>query len=388
VEIELLTPKVLRGKQVFYNAADPRLSLDRFLSCAVCHLDGNRDRRVWDFSQRGEGLRRTTTLLGKSGMGHGPLHWSANFNEMQDFENDIRGGFGGKGFLSDAVFNAGTRSDPLGDAKAGLSPELDDLAAYVASLDRARPSPYRNPGGSLTTDGEAGRLIFNRVDVGCARCHAPPNYTDSKLPGGVPPVPSPGDTVTAEGFLLHDVGTFKPGSGSRRGQPLPGLDAPTLKGVWEGGPYLHDGSAATLMDVITAANPGDKHGKTSHLTAQEKNQLVAFLLQVDDSASGPGSIGDGRGRLPWKNPIRLLRTPLGWELPGLPPENWRSIRLRFTDIRGHSLLVLRPSRVAAGLFFAHRDRVGALPSGLLIPVLESGSGPPRALKIEAWTGNN
>ena len=56
----------------------------------------------------------------------------------------------GAGFLPDDVFHVGTRDQPLGDAKAGLSPELDALAAYVASLDHVNPSPYRNPDGSLT----------------------------------------------------------------------------------------------------------------------------------------------------------------------------------------------------------------------------------------------
>jgi hypothetical protein len=86
-------------------------------------------------------------------------------------------------------------------------------------------------------------------------------------------------------YLLHDVGTLKPSSGKRAGQALTGIDTPTLKGLWENAPYLHDGSAATLMDVITTANPNDQHGHTSQLTSLEKQQLVAYLLQIENSSA-------------------------------------------------------------------------------------------------------
>jgi YVTN family beta-propeller protein len=284
VESERLAPNVLRGKQVFYNAADPRMARHKYLSCAVCHLDGGTDGRVWDFTHKGEGMRRTTSLLGKAGVDQGPLHWSANFDEVQDFEHDMRSAFSGTGFLDDAVFNQGTRNQSLGDKKAGLSPGLDDLAAYVTSLSRARPSPFRRPDGSLTDDAKEGEKVFLRADVGCAVCHAPPLYTDSRIAPDTSAPVGPGGFRTAEGFLLHDVGTLHPGSGQRLADTLRGLDTPTLKGLWETDGYLHDGSAATLMEVITTANPGDRHGKTSGLTALEKTQLVAFLKQIDDAA--------------------------------------------------------------------------------------------------------
>ena len=75
------------------------MSADSYISCASCHVDGGHDGRVWDFTGRGEGLRRTTDLRGRSGVGHGNVHWSGNFDEIQDFEHDIRGPFGGIGFL-------------------------------------------------------------------------------------------------------------------------------------------------------------------------------------------------------------------------------------------------------------------------------------------------
>jgi DNA-binding beta-propeller fold protein YncE len=289
---ESLDARVLHGKRIFYNAKDTRMSRDGYISCAVCHLDGAADGRVWDFTDRGEGLRRTLSMLGRAGAGQGPIHWSANFDEVQDFENDMRGPFEGTGFMSDADF--ATAGKTLGPKKAGLSPDLDALAAYVSSLNHARPSPYRNADGTLTAEAVAGQAIFQREDVGCARCHVPPSYTDSRFPAAalagsaVPGTLAPGDFLTPQGFLVHDVGTLNPAAGNRLGDTLRGFDTPTLKGIWEGGPFLHDGSAATLEEVLGKANPEDRHGRTSQLSAVEKAQLAAFLRQIDDGDPGTG----------------------------------------------------------------------------------------------------
>jgi YVTN family beta-propeller protein len=285
---ENLSNQVLLGKKIFYNAADPRMSKDGYLSCASCHLDGGTDGRVWDFTDRGEGLRKTISLLGRSGMGSGPVHWSANFDEIQDFENDIRGPFGGTGFMLDADFHINDRDRTLGGKKAGLSLDLDALAAYVGSLSKVSASPYRNQDGSMTESGKAGEKIFNSPEVGCARCHIPPLYTDSRLPTTETHDSVTGDIFTGEFFKLHDVGTLKPSSGKRLNEILQGLDTPTLKGIWETPPYLHDGSAAQLDDVLTGFNSQDKHGHTSQLSATEREQLVAFLRQLDDGPAGTG----------------------------------------------------------------------------------------------------
>ena len=103
---EKMLPEVLFGKQIFYNASDPRMSRDGYISCASCHADGGGDGQVWDFTQDGEGLRNTISLVGRAGMTHGNVHWTANFDEIQDFENDIRGRFGGAGFLTDPDFDS------------------------------------------------------------------------------------------------------------------------------------------------------------------------------------------------------------------------------------------------------------------------------------------
>lgn len=266
---EPLAPDVLAGKILFYRSRDPRMSRTGYLSCASCHLDGEGDNLVWDFTQRGEGLRNTISLEGRAGAGHGPMHWSANFDEVQDFEGDIRNGQGGSGFLADAIWSSGTHMQSLGDPKAGLSRELDQLAAYVSSLDTFGDSPHVRRGDAAWEASRArGEVLFRRADVGCAGCHAGDRYTDSAFTSpGLP--------------LLHDVGTIRASSGMRLGGALTGLDTPTLRGLWRTAPYLHDGSAPTLRDVITTRNAGDRHGVTSTLSATELDDLETFLLSIE-----------------------------------------------------------------------------------------------------------
>ena len=57
-------------------------------------------------------------------------------------------------------------------------------------------------------------------------------------------------------------------------------DTPTLLGIYRTAPYLHDGSAKTLRDVLTTQNKEDKHGKTSHLKANEIDDMVEFLKSL------------------------------------------------------------------------------------------------------------
>jgi streptogramin lyase len=263
---EPLSDEVLAGEIVFYRSRDPRMSRTGYLSCASCHLDGESDGLTWDFTQRGEGLRNTIDLLGRAGAGHGPMHWSANFDEVQDFEGDIRNGQGGSGFLTESAWTA--HMAPLGDPKAGLSAELDQLTAYLSSLGTFDVSPHRRTGEAEWEASRArGEALFTRIDVGCSGCHSGERLTDSAFT-------SPGVPV------LHDVGTIRPTSGGRLGGTLTGLDTPTLHGLWRSAPYLHDGSAPTLQDVLTTRNPMDRHGATSALTPSELADLETYLLSL------------------------------------------------------------------------------------------------------------
>ncbi|MEM7384375.1 MAG: PKD domain-containing protein, partial [Verrucomicrobiota bacterium] len=254
---ETLSAEVLLGKQIFHDAKDDRISLQDYLSCAACHNDGDHDGRVWDFTGFGEGLRNTLDLRGKAGMGHGPLHWTGNFDEIQDFENQIRDLAQGTGLIN------GNPHATLSTPNAGRSSDLDALAAYVSSLTVEEPSPYRTSSGNLTSAATSGRNVF--IAKNCAECHSGAAFTDSALNN------------------FHNVGTIKSSSGNRLGATLTGFDTPTLRGVWNGAPYLHDRSAATLAAALNA------HNNVS-LTSTERNNLVAYLQQIDaNEGSAPAN---------------------------------------------------------------------------------------------------
>ena len=71
----------------------------------------------------------------------------------------------------------------------------------------------------------------------------------------------------------HDVGT--------RGALRPGrdrFDTPALVELWRTAPYLHDGSAPACDELLTSRNRDDRHGKTSHLSKPQVDDLVAYLL--------------------------------------------------------------------------------------------------------------
>jgi len=252
ITTERLGATVLQGKRLFYDAKDPRLAEDAYLSCASCHNDGGHDGRTWDLTGFGEGLRNTVNLRGRAGA-QGLLHWSNNFNEVQDFEGQIRALAGGTGLMTNAQFNTGTRSQPLGDPKAGVSSDLDALAAYVASLNAFAPSPNRNADGSLTAAAIAGRDLFAARN--CASCHGGTAFTNS---GNNNP---------------QNIGTITADSGKRLFATLAGIDIPTLRDAWATAPYLHRGSAPTLGDAIRA------HGGLTFTDAELAN-LVAYVSQI------------------------------------------------------------------------------------------------------------
>ena len=63
--------------------------------------------------------------------------------------------------------------------------------------------------------------------------------------------------------------------------PCWGIDTPTLRGVWSTPPYLHDGSAATLRDVLVDRNAQGLHGGAANLSVEDLDLLIRFLLELE-----------------------------------------------------------------------------------------------------------
>ena len=240
-----LDEETLLGKKLFYSARQP-MADRRWISCSSCHPDGEQDGRIW---QQPEGLRDTQALFGLAWT-H-PLHWSADRDEVQDFEHTIRGPLmQGRGLARGAIHES------LNAPNQGLSEALDALAVYTNSHGVAL-SPYAKKG--LSDAAQRGKALFFSEATGCAKCHSGPLYSDSQ-PG--------------KDRKMHDVGT---GHDDPTEKMEPKYDTPTLIGVYRTAPYLHHGKAATLEEVLTTRNPQDQHGKTSHLTREQIADLVEFL---------------------------------------------------------------------------------------------------------------
>lgn len=240
-----LGEEVLLGKVLFYSALQPMVGR-RWISCSSCHPDGDGDARTW---QNPEGLRNTTALFGMAWT-H-PIHWSADRDEVQDFEHTVRSNLmQGKGLI------AGAPRPALGEANKGLSKALDALSAYSNSH-RVPLSPHAKQG--LSPAAKRGKALFFSKETACATCHSGPYYTDS-----TPKTP----------FTLHDVGTGNDDPTEKMG---PKYDTPTLLGIYRTAPYLHHGRASTLEEVLTTQNKGDRHGKTSQLSREQISDLVEFL---------------------------------------------------------------------------------------------------------------
>jgi mono/diheme cytochrome c family protein len=170
--------------------------------------------------------------------------------------------------MTDAQFNTGTRSQPLGNTKAGVSSDLDALAAYVASLNAFDASPHRPSATTLSANAATGKALFTSMN--CASCHSGAAFTNSAA------------------NTLSNIGTVKqPGSGQRLGAALSGIDVPTLRDVWATAPYLHDGSAATLELAVKAH---------SNVTISDANlaNLVAYLREIGgEEGAAPSPVTNG-----------------------------------------------------------------------------------------------
>jgi cytochrome c peroxidase len=125
-------------------------------------------------------------------------------------------------------------------------PKEQDVNAVTAYLKALKPvvSPYRKDDGTLTESALRGEKIFNDPQVGCVRCHPGPLFTD---------------------LAMSDVGTTR---------------AFDLVELWRTPPYLHDGSATTVREILIEQNRGDQHGVTTTLKPAQVDDLVAYLLSL------------------------------------------------------------------------------------------------------------
>ena len=248
-----LPPALLNGKQLFHTSDDPRLARAQWISCNTCHFEGEHDGRTWFFGFAGP--RNTTSLLGM--VETYPLRWSGEWDESADSEFANRKENFGSGLIDGDMNCSLSPPDCVSQPpNQGRSYDLDCLALFIDSLP---PPPSPGPPSEAALRGQA---IFNDLALNCVTCHPAPLYTDLKT---------------------HDVGTIT--ADERIG---PQFDTPTLRGLYDGAPYFHDGSAASLYEAVTRSagsgqafpSPGSEHDVSGLLSEAEIQDLIAFLLAL------------------------------------------------------------------------------------------------------------
>lgn len=218
-----------KGEIIFH---DSSYAFQHWISCATCHPnEGRVDGLNWDLMNDGLGNpKNAKSLL----LAHKtpPAMWLGVRDTMET--------------AAMAGFRFAAHQPHDDDVKA--------VQAYIRSL-TPEPSPYRAANGALSEKAKRGKAIFNDEKTACAHCHSGELGTNLKR-----------INVGTQGEFDHkDEDSFV---------------TPPLIELWRTAPYLHDGRAATLQDMLTRHNPGDKHGKTSHLSKDEVDALVEYLLSL------------------------------------------------------------------------------------------------------------
>jgi cytochrome c peroxidase len=262
--------KAALGKRLFF---DTRLSADEWLSCASCHdpAHGFSEFRKVSVGVRGQrGKRHAPTLLGRG------------FGESQFWD-------GRAGTLEEQVLQPILDPDEMGTTVESVLQRLhpdpayrsltreslaEALASYVRSI-RSEDSHYDlfvSGWPIVFSDLELEGLQLFRGKARCYLCHSGPQFTDEAFHNtGV---------AWSEG-VLQDEGR---GAVTRKSYHRGAFKTPTLREVGQRGPYMHDGSLATLEDVIDFYDGGgnqnpylDENIVPLHLSEAEKKALLAFL---------------------------------------------------------------------------------------------------------------
>ncbi len=211
-----------RGESIFYDA---RRSFNQWYSCHSCHTDGHTNGGLFDTFGDGryENPKKVLSLRGV--MQTAPWTWHGVKTNLRDslrqsFETTMRG------------------PEPTDE-------ELGALAAYLQTLDFVPPP-------AIDRDLAArGQTLFQEKQ--CDTCHLPPHFTNSEI---------------------YEVGL------ESQEDEYQGFNPPSLRGVGRRAPYLHDGRARTLEEVLKVHHRPSQLSGHSDLTDQELAELIEYLRSL------------------------------------------------------------------------------------------------------------
>ena len=179
------------GKQFFYDARDTRLARDALHELRELPQRRRPGRPHLGPHRHGRGPAQHDQPARHARAARASLHWSANFDEVQDFEGQIRTLAGGTGLMTRRGVQR-RHAQPAARRSEGGPQRGPRRARGLRRLAqrRSRASPYRNADGTLTARSRRGpRGVPARRTARRARRHA--------------------RSRTAHAARLHDVGTIK-----------------------------------------------------------------------------------------------------------------------------------------------------------------------------------
>jgi len=311
--------KVALGRRLFY---DVRLSGNQTFSCGSCHEQGRAftDGRALAIGATGAAHARSSMSLANVAYASG-LTWANPL--IGSLEKQVLVPMYGRepvelGSPDEPVLLARLASDPeyprlFAEAFPGAPPSLDAIAKSIASFERTILSgrtPYdRYVGGEATALSESakrGLELFNSERLECYHCHVGFAFSDSIVHAGSTFLELPFHNTGL--YNVDGAGAYPTGNRgvfelSQLPRDMGRFRAPSLRNLGVTAPFMHDGSAATLDDVLDhyaaggrtiASGPNAGVGSTSPLknelvrgftlTPGERSDLLAFLQSLDDPA--------------------------------------------------------------------------------------------------------
>lgn len=313
----LTRAKIELGRQLYF---DKRLSVDSTVSCADCHhpktgfgaetqfgvgvrgQTGNRNSPVsfnrivskaqfWDGRAGSLEEQAVGPIANPIEMGNTHAAVVEFLNSKEGYRIQFERIFGGKAEIAHvgkaiAAFERTLVSgpsvydynEPVRRMHESFAEELADLGA-LRSDDPEMFKKYSDlkkaaEEHKMSDEAKRGRDLFFGQKTNCSACHVGPNFSDELYHniGVGMEAKEPDLGRYAQTNEEKDKGAFK---------------TPTLRNISQSGPYMHDGSQKTLMEVVEwyakggHPNPtlSDKIKKLE-LTTQDKKDLVAFMKSL------------------------------------------------------------------------------------------------------------
>ena len=282
---QLTKARIELGRKLFY---EPLLSLDSTVSCSSCHLQQNAfsDGLPLSIGVAGAmGMRNAPTL---SNIGYAPFLFADGGVQALELQaqspifslDEMH--FSIAGFL-DRIENDEEYESMFSEAY-DREPDAFGISRAIACFERTMISgksrfdqyEYQGVSNALSDQELRGKALFFSAETECSSCHIPPLFTNYEF----------------ENIGLYTAYTD---SGRARISDQPEdrgkFKVPTLRNVEVTGPYMHNGSIASLEEVVEHFNSGgadhinqSAYVKPLNLTNQDKADLVAFLKSLTDQS--------------------------------------------------------------------------------------------------------